>query len=301
MQAKGGEIRFVNVRGYYPKMAGRYWGFVQAGGWSGGDLSVSLSQTNCELQMTPEEKATEEAAFEFARVNRAALAREIADTNIFAPEDYPITVFMAGSPGAGKTEISKALVEIIEEGDEEVQVRRVLRIDPDDFRNLIPGYTGSNSFLFQRAVTKILEKVLDRAFEKRISFILDGTLANINVAKRNIDRVLGNRWVAQIMYVYQRPELAWQFVRAREITEGRNIPMEEFVRQYLAARRNIVDIRRSYGENLIVNLLVKNTDGTDGAYEGDVTADQIDDLIPETYDHLELIELLTEAEKNECS
>jgi adenylate kinase family enzyme len=255
--------------------------------------------------MTPEEKSTEEAAFEFARANRASLAREIADTSIFAPEDFPITVFMAGSPGAGKTEISKALVEIFEEADEEAdeeyEAQRVLRIDPDDFRNLIPGYTGCNSYLFQRAVTKILEKVLDRAFEKRISFILDGTMANMDVARRNIDRVLGNRRVAQIMYVYQRPELAWQFVRAREITEGRNIPMGEFVRQYLAARRNIVDIRRSYGEHLMVNLLIKNTDGTDASYVGDVTAGQIDDLIPETYDHLELIELLTEAEKNECS
>ena len=77
--------------------------------------------------------------------------------------------------------------------------------------------------------------------------------------------------------------------------------MDEFVRQYLAARRNIIEIRRSYSENLIVNLLVKNTDGTDGEYEGDVTVDQIDDLLPETYDHAGLIELLTEAEKNECS
>jgi UDP-N-acetylglucosamine kinase len=251
--------------------------------------------------MTPIEIAIEEAAFEFARVNRAALARDIADTSIFTPEDYPVTVFMAGSPGAGKTEISKALVEIIEGGGDGLKAQRVLRIDPDEFRSLIPGYTGSNSFLFQRAVTKILEKVLDRAFEKRISFILDGTMANINVARRNIDRVLGNRRAAQIMYVYQRPELAWQFVRAREITEGRNIPTDEFVRQYLAARRNIIEIRRSYSENLIVNLLVKNTDGTDGEYEGDVTVDQIDDLLPETYDHAGLIELLTEAEKNECS
>lgn len=251
--------------------------------------------------MTPVEIAMEEAAFEFARTHRAAIAREIADTGIFAPEDFPITVFMAGSPGAGKTEISKALVEIIEADGDAIQGRRVLRIDPDEFRCLIPGYTGSNSFLFQRAVTKILEKVLDRAFEKQISFILDGTLANLNVATRNIDRVLGNRRVAQIMYVYQRPELAWQFVKAREITEGRNIPMGEFIRQYLAARRNILHIRQSYGENLIVNLLIKNTDGLDGVYEGDVSVEQIDALIPETYDHPELIEILTEAEKNECS
>lgn len=251
--------------------------------------------------MTPEEKEIEEAAIEFARRNRASLARTIADTSIFVPEDYPITVFMAGSPGAGKTEISKALVEIFEADGKDPLNQRVLRIDPDDFRGLIPGYTGCNSYLFQRAVTKILEKVLDRAFEKHISFILDGTMANLDVAKRNIDRVAKSRIFAQIVYVYQRPELAWQFVRAREITEGRNIPMDEFVRQYLAARRNIIEIRRSYGEELKVHLIIKNTDGTNQTYEGGVTVDQIDALIPETYDHGELVELLTEAEKNECS
>lgn len=126
-------------------------------------------------------------------------------------------------------------------------------------------------------------------------------MANIDVAKRNIDRVLGNHRVAEIMYVYQRPELAWQFVRAREITEGRNIPMDEFVRQYLAARRNVVELRRSYGEFVCVNLLIKNNDGTGEAYEGGVTAQQIDALLPETYDQFELTELLTEADKNECS
>lgn len=66
--------------------------------------------------MTPEEIATENAALEFVRVNRSSLARQIADTSVFVPEDHPISVFMAGSPGAGKTEISKALVELFEGG-----------------------------------------------------------------------------------------------------------------------------------------------------------------------------------------
>lgn len=52
--------------------------------------------------MTPEEIAIEEAALEFAKANRTSLARTIADTNIFAAEASPLTVFMAGSPGAGK-------------------------------------------------------------------------------------------------------------------------------------------------------------------------------------------------------
>lgn len=260
--------------------------------------SDSFGKTDLGSSMTPEEIAIENAALEFVRVNRSSLARQIADTSVFVPEDHPISVFMAGSPGAGKTEISKALVELFEGG---AETSRVLRIDPDDFRQLIPGYAGNNSYLFQRAVTRILEKVLDRAFERRISFLLDGTMANFNVATRNIDRVLAHHRIAQVLYVYQKPELAWQFVKAREIVEGRNIPMDEFVRQFLAARRNIIDIRRAYGEQLVVNLVIKNTDGTQQEFVGDVSSDQIDDLIPETYDHAGLIELLKEAEKNDHS
>jgi adenylate kinase family enzyme len=249
--------------------------------------------------MTPEELAIEKAAFDFAKANRALLAREIADTSIFPAESAPLTVFMAGSPGAGKTEISKAMVEALENGLPDVPGQRVLRIDPDDFRCLIPGYDGSNSYLYQSAVTKILERVLDRAFDKRISFLLDGTLANIDVAKRNVDRVLRNHRAARVIYVYQRPELAWQFVQAREITEGRNIPMGAFISQYLAARKNIVELRRSYGEHFSVDLIIKNTDRTAMSFEGDVSVEQIDALIPETYDQNELVELLTEVENHE--
>jgi ATP-dependent protease HslVU (ClpYQ) ATPase subunit len=63
--------------------------------------------------MTPEEKAIEEAAFQYAKEHRARLAREIADTKLFPSEISPLTVFMAGSPGAGKTEISKAMVDVL--------------------------------------------------------------------------------------------------------------------------------------------------------------------------------------------
>lgn len=147
-------------------------------------------------------------------------------------------------------------------------------------------------------MTKILEKVLDRAFEKRVSFILDGTMSNLGVAKRNIDRVLNGNRAAQVMYVYQRPELAWEFVKAREITEGRNIPMEKFAQQYLAVRKNIVELRQSYGQDLQIDLLVKNTDSSEEFYEPRVTVEQIDALIPETYDYQQLIELLTEADRH---
>jgi adenylate kinase family enzyme len=257
--------------------------------------------------MTEEEKAIEEAAFSYARECRAALARQIADPSLYPAEYWPWTIFMAGSPGAGKTEVSKAMKEALEtahiiegedEGEPDLAPAKVLRIDPDEFRELFPGYTGANSYLFQGAVTKILEKVLDRAFEKKMSFLLDGTMSNLEVAKKNIERALKKERCVQILYVYQKPELAWKFVLAREITEGRKIPLEDFVRQYFDVRQNVKEILRVYSaKGLYVDLMIKNTDGTDEKYEFSVTSEQIDELIPETYDHDQLLAILRESEQ----
>lgn len=107
--------------------------------------------------MTPEEIELEEAAFQFAIAHRRSLAKQIVDTEVFIPERAPLTVFMAGSPGAGKNRrISIAMMEALEKGHPEGEGRQVLRIDPDDFQRLIRLF-GGNSYLFQRAVTKILE------------------------------------------------------------------------------------------------------------------------------------------------
>lgn len=245
-----------------------------------------------------EDEVVEAQALRFARDCRARLARQIADPALYPPENDPFTVFMAGSPGAGKTEVSKAMKIILESSPEagaDDSGSRVLRIDPDEFRCLFPGYTGSNSYLFQKAVTKVLEKVLDRAFDKNMPFILDGTLSNFAVARKNIDRVLRKKRRVQIIYVYQRPELAWKFVQARQVTEGRNIPLEEFVRQYFAARQNVKAILACYQDrDVYVDLLVKNTDGSGGSYDLEVTGQQIDDIIPEIYDRNQLIAILRE-------
>lgn len=252
--------------------------------------------------MTEEEKAVEDVALAYAQAHRSELAKKIADPAIYPPDDFPLTVFMAGSPGAGKTEVSKAIVEVLEDREDgfEPIYDKILRIDPDEFRCLLPGYTGRNSYLFQRAVTKVLEKVLDRAFEKKISFILDGTMSNLDVAKKNIDRVLRKNRGAQIMYVYQRPELAWKFVLAREVTEGRNIPLEHFIRQYFAVRANVKQILNLYQDKDVkVDLLVKNNDEVGEVLEMDVTSEQIDALCPETYDHAQLSAILRESKTDE--
>lgn len=112
--------------------------------------------------MTPLERSISERALIFAKANRTRIARELACLTKYPGENYPVSVFMAGSPGAGKTEVSKSFIRLMEEGGSSA-----LRIDPDDFREYFPDYTGANSSLFQRGVTAMVERTVDLVYQQR--------------------------------------------------------------------------------------------------------------------------------------
>jgi adenylylsulfate kinase-like enzyme len=144
-----------------------------------------MEQTACldTGRMTPAEIEISEEALRFARSNKKSIARRVADRAIYPPEESPVSVFMAGSPGAGKTEASIALVNLFADAS-------ILRIDPDELRKEFAAYQGANSWLFQRGVSVLVEKIIDHALDQRQSFLLDGTLSNFKVARRNIERSL---------------------------------------------------------------------------------------------------------------
>ncbi len=226
--------------------------------------------------MTPEEKRLEQAAIEHAKKHRNEIARRFTDPEIFVPETNPVSVFMAGSPGAGKTEASIALLNF-----KNAEGAKVMRIDPDELREKLPGYDGENSWLFQRAVIPIIERIHDLALDQKQSFLLDGTLSSYAVAEKNIQRSLKRDRAVQILYVYQEPGQAWKFVQARETAEGRRIEPEDFVRQYFAARDVVNRLKTELGKRIQVDLLMKNNDGSQQFYRAGV--DQIDNHIPEKY------------------
>jgi len=235
--------------------------------------------------MTAEEKRIEQAALEYAKKHRTGIARRLTDLAIFVPETNPVSVFMAGSPGAGKTEASIELLNI-----KAADGAKVLRIDPDELREELPGYTGENSWLFQRAVIPIVERIHDLALDQAQSFLLDGTLSSYGVAEKNIQRSLKRGRTVQILYVYQEPEQAWKFVQAREAAEGRRIQPEDFVRQYFAARDVVNRLKAKFGKDIHVDLLMKNNDGSHQFYRAGV--DQIDNHIPEKYSVVDVRHML---------
>ncbi|PZW60194.1 zeta toxin [Pseudomonas sp. URMO17WK12:I6] len=238
------------------------------------DARVSTGQA-----MTPAEQEISNQAISFARSNKKAIARRRTDKTIYPLEEAPVSVFMAGSPGAGKTEASIALVNLFAD-------TKILRIDPDELRNEFSEYSGGNSWLFQGGVSILVEKVLDFAIDQRQSFLLDGTFSNIDVARRNVERSLKKGRFVQILYVYQNPFLAWDFVKAREEAEGRRIRKEHFIDQYFAARDVVNSLKLEFGSDVHVDLLLKHIDNSGRLYKAGV--DKIDYHIPEQYTRADL-------------
>jgi predicted ABC-type ATPase len=230
--------------------------------------------------MTPSEQRIRDEVISFARSNKKAIAKRRTDRAFYPPEQEPVSVFMAGSPGAGKTEASIALVNLFAD-------TAILRIDPDELRNEFAAYTGGNAWLFQGGVSILVEKILDLALDQRQSFLLDGTFSNIDVAKRNVERSLRKGRFVQILYVYQNPLLAWEFVKAREATEGRRIQAEHFVDQYFAARDVVNALKLEYKGDVHVDLLLKHIDNSGRLYKAGV--DKIDYHIPERHTRADLM------------
>ena len=223
------------------------------------------------------ENEIKERAIAFAKANKKVIAKRYTDKNVYPAESHPISVFMAGSPGAGKTESAEALIAKFSDS------HSVLRIDTDLLRAEFKEYDGFNSSLFQAATSILADKIHDLALEQKQSFIFDGTLSNFERSIENIERSLSakrNREVF-IIYVYQDPLQAWDFVKQRAIKDGRYIPREAFIEQYFSARKNVNKIKELYLSKVKVDVVIKNIDGSVLKYIEN--AQSIDSEVKEQY------------------
>ncbi len=215
-------------------------------------------------------ESLKEVAVAQARQIGKVLASRVATD--FKRDAYPISVFMAGSPGAGKTESASRLIE---------QWGDVLHIDPDAYRQMFKGYDGSNSHLFNRAVTIIAEKLHDAALKSGINFIFDSTMSDSGKAISNIERSLQHSRKVIVLYVYQEPRTAWSFVRKREKRDGRRIPKEIFIEKFIAARNSVREVKDKFGDSIQLDVLIKEISGDSNEYHTDTN--DVDSLIARTY------------------
>ena len=186
-------------------------------------------------------------------------------------KDEKEAIFMAGSPGAGKTEVANEIVSFY---------KNICIIDADNFRQGFPEYNGTNSYKFQSAASWLVGDVFKRVTDDGYSFLLDGTFA-LASASKNIKRVLKKSYDINIYFVYQDPLIAWKFVKEREIKEGRHVPKDVFINAYFMSRHNIIHAKEKFGELIELTILFKDFHNIISETHADT--DNIQLILPELY------------------
>lgn len=191
-----------------------------------------------------------------------------------------ITIFMAGSPGSGKTEFSQRYLPILmnldggapkrlkELGIDPSQLGTfIVRIDVDEIREFLPQYRRGkegdgkgNAHVIQSAANKGLDMLRDYCFENEISFLHDGTFGNLKTMRELIRRSLATKREVQIYYLYLDPLTAWDFTKAREFIEGRNILKDKFIDQYYSSRENVDAIKSEFKGKVKIHCVLKNVE-----------------------------------------
>ena len=169
------------------------------------------------------------------------------------PRDAKECIFMAGSPGAGKTETVRRL-----------KLKETFTIlEADEIRVLNPYYQKTtetqkgNAHLIQKAASIGLEHCRKYCIENGIAFVQDTTLSNRGSVDL-IKKLSNANWNMTIFYIYQDPEKAWQFTKAREEIEGRSVPKESFAESFTGIIHNIEKIQQKYPS---IRILVTTKNG----------------------------------------
>lgn len=210
----------------------------------------------------------------YAKRHKKDFTKNVISGKSIVPDKNAI--FMAGSPGAGKTEVASSIAMLD---------KNLCVIDADIFRSQFPSYNGANSSEFQKGASWLVDHVFTFLLKKGYSFILDGTLS-ISKSYQNIERAINRGYGVQIFYVYQDPMIAWDFTQKREQIEGRFVPKDRFINAYFMARKNIIGIKNDFGEQVELNIVFKNYQNQIAEVNFDTEVLEL--ILPEQYTQEEL-------------
>ncbi len=170
--------------------------------------------------------------------------------------ESPLAIFMCGSSGAGKTEEARRLKEHFEKKGTNPHF---VHIDQDIVKGMIPGYSGENADMFQGAASIGVDKILDYCYKKKLHFILDSTFSRYPKAQKNIARAIKQKRRIFIIYIYQDPEVTWNFVENRRKVEKRKVPIDAFANSYFGAFKTIKKIKEEYKTKVLLTVVNKDT------------------------------------------
>ena len=201
---------------------------------------------------------TAQDSIDYVKFHKKELVAKICDPNKYKPSRKPFTLFMAGSPGSGKTEYSRSFLKELQKKDPQLTI---IRLDTDELRELIPQYTKSNSDEVQLAATLLFDKTFDYIQNNSLNAIIDTTFASPK-SVQNVARAIKRGRKVGILYLYQDPVIAWNYTQKRERMEGRTVPKSVFINAYFAAKKNVSTIKEMYGNQVELHLFEKDKENS---------------------------------------
>lgn len=232
------------------------------------------------------EEQLKKEAITYIKSHKHEVIEKFANLSEYPPDLSPFSIFMAGSPGAGKTEFSIALRNGLYE---KMPDSKIVRIDADEIREIIPQYNKKNSHVIQAAASVGVEKLIDYIHTMNQNAIVDGTFAHYETSIKNIKRSLKRNRKVEIWYLYLDPKVAWDFTRKREKLEGRPIRKEDFINAVFSAKENVNRAKLEFGKQIELNLVVKSIVDSNELH---LNIDNVDNYLSISYNRTELEKIL---------
>ncbi|MDQ7047861.1 MAG: zeta toxin family protein [Sulfurovum sp.] len=161
-----------------------------------------------------------------------------------------IALFTAGMSGVGKTELAIFLKE---------SNPNLLHIDTDEIREFFRaiGYDGKNASLYQKGASRGFSELFTYALKNQFSLIMDSNFANIEIAIKNIERLLKKSYRIEILYLYDYPEKCFEYATRRELVTHRKVPKDVFLRSDVNSYKTVLEIKERFKERVNLHFFDK--------------------------------------------
>jgi len=111
---------------------------------------------------------------------------------------------------------------------------------------------------------------------------MDSNFANIEVAVLNIKRLLKKSYKIEVFYLYDYPELCYEYATRREVVTHRKVPKDVFSRSNINFYKTVLEIKELFEKEKEVELTF--FDKRNGNVYNNIEIDVLKSLIGENFD-----------------
>ncbi len=172
--------------------------------------------------------------------------------NDFPHTNSKIAFFMAGIPGAGKTEFVEQVIRD--------SLPLLSPIEHDKLVEYIDGYKPENYYNYRKAGSTLVTEVFNTCLKNGYSFIFDGTLSHEN-GIRNVHKTLKAGYAVYVVYIVQDAQVAWELTQARELVKKRAIERSGFLETCVKINKNLQGIFNAFKDQQKFNFWVIHKGG----------------------------------------